>query len=150
MLNGRCFEVARSITRERRSHCGEACLAVLQQVLSILSGQTFLLIDALDECRDVEDDTLKAWLDEIRSLPNLRIVISSRSIQRTKELCDDPLFINLQLSDTVEKSNEDIAKYIRGRIERKNCTIPQNSSRLQEELKARSSVIPFPTIFVET
>ncbi|KAK6448633.1 hypothetical protein FP744_10004883 [Trichoderma asperellum] len=108
--------------------------------LQVVLGQTeqsFLVVDALDECTDTDTDALKEWLEEIRGLPNLRILITSRPLREIKKLCDGSP--RIQLNDMIIKLDKDIERFIIDRINKADSMFPREMPRVLEKLKDRSS-----------
>ncbi|KUI70689.1 Serine/threonine-protein phosphatase 6 regulatory ankyrin repeat subunit B [Cytospora mali] len=113
-------------------------ISALQEVLSI-SEPSYLVVDALDECKDEEASTLKKWLAKIQAFPNLQIVITGRPTQKLRPVYDDSLCIQLQLSTVVGKLDKDIERYILSRIQNEDSVFPAEMSRVVDILKSRSS-----------
>lgn len=137
-LKAECFKLVRNIILKEGLR-ESAYIEALREVFH-LAQLRFLVIDALDECRDAETEELKGWLEKITAFPNLQIVITSRSLQKTKKLYDNPRYINLQLSGVVDRLDEDIEKFIIGRVDSEEWTFPDEMLRVVSRLKARSSV----------
>lgn len=140
-----CFKATRQqIRREGRNE--NAYIKALQEVLSILAEQIYLVVDALDECREGVN-ALREWLEKIKEFPNLQIVITSRSTLDTGLLWNDALYIRLQLSNVVSKLDKDIEKFILSRIQQEDSTFPAHIPRVVEKLKEHSSVsIPWVSL----
>lgn len=111
------------------------------KALQVVLGQTeqsFLVVDALDECKDTDTDALKEWLEEIRRLPNLCILITSRPSRELKTLYGSSPCI--QLSDMISKLDKDIERFIIDRINNADSMFPREMPKVLEKLKHRSSV----------
>ncbi|KAI1418784.1 ankyrin repeat-containing domain protein [Xylaria sp. FL1777] len=133
----KCFDIA----RQRLIH-GDTSLATLTQavrdLLSIL-GSAYLLIDAVDECTGSKKDALDAWLGEIKQLPGVRTVITSRSPQDLQILANNAQCIVLNLPSRIAKSNQDIRLFIEHRLQ--NSDNPQFSGmgEIAEHVAEKSS-----------
>ncbi|KAI9732413.1 MAG: hypothetical protein M1834_001621 [Cirrosporium novae-zelandiae] len=114
-LKTECFEIVRQkiLTDDLNQ---ETLQELLQQVLTRV-GPTFLVIDALDECRKENDPgKLQTWLANEKKHPGLRTLITSRPEQRITDVAENSLFIHLELNSLVAKSNNDIRLFIQARL----------------------------------
>lgn len=111
------------------------------KALQVVLGQTeqsVLIVDALDECTDTEIDALKEWLEEIRGLPNLCILITSRPLRDITNLYGSSQ--SIQLNDMRTKLDKDIERFIIDRINKADSMFPREMPKVLEKLKDRSSV----------
>lgn len=137
-MKAQCFKLVRKKILQEGP--GETAYVEALRELLHRASPSVLVVDALDECRDSDPATLKEWLVKITEFPNLKIVITSRSLQGIKKLSDNPLYINLQLSGVVDKLDADIERFILDRIKREGSMFPGEMPRVVEKLKSRSSV----------
>lgn len=89
-------------------------------------SKVLVVIDALDECNEV-DGTRKALISELRKLkPQLNLLVTSRDIPNLQRQLQDATRLEIQASD------EDIRNYIEERI--------SSSDRLSMYVKKDSSL----------
>lgn len=137
------FEMARKQMKHKSSDSDKAFKTSIETILATLPSSTYLIIDALDECIDTPEDTLREWIFYLESLPNLQLFITSRSSERIEELArheDSPPYIRLQLSSVIDQSKEDIRLYINQRIKKSRRKLPVNMSPVVKELIAKCNV----------
>jgi hypothetical protein len=147
------FSLVRKILREKPGETGY--VTALKELLQNLDSPSFLVIDALDECQprdadtrkdydcnDLDVETIKQSLKTIEELHhNLRILITSRSLQPLSGLSQNPLHINLHLSDVSAHLNEDIEKFVHHRISREGSLTPDvMTDKVVQEVIRRSNV----------
>lgn len=90
----------------------------LRSVLGNYS-QVFMIVDALDECTDV-DDTRNTLLSEIRNLQtqiDLRLMSTSRPIKNITQAFEGDLHLEIRAN------NEDVERYLEGQISRRPSCI---------------------------
>lgn len=136
-LRAKCFTIVRRRILEEDQN-DKSLKGAIRDVLTMVQP-SFLVVDALDECKDADPEILKEWLAEIKTFPKLQIVITSRSLQSTKPLANDPLYIHLQLNSVIDKSNDDIRLFIVDRIQ-KSEALPPEIPRVVKELRRKSNV----------
>ncbi len=141
-LKALCFQQVEDVIRREGPGKKWYCKA-LHDLLIRVSKPSYLVIDALDECADEDVESLREWLVNIKALPNLQVLITSRALQSTKHLYDNTLCIRLQLSKATRKLDEDIEKYILSRIEKEGSGFPAQAPNLVKQLTERSSVCFF-------
>lgn len=137
-LKAQCFKLVRK--KMLKEGPGETAYVEALRELLYLASPSFLVVDALDECKDEDPRTIKEWLATIGEFPNLKTVITSRSLGAIRKLSANPLYIHLQLSGVVDKLDADIEKFILDRIKREGATFPAEMPRVVDKLKSRSSV----------
>jgi hypothetical protein len=76
-----------------------------------LRSKVFIVIDALDECSD-SDDTRDSFLAEVRKLPNIYLLVTSRHISTIEHALEKAVRVEVQAADG------DVRKYLEGRIEK--------------------------------
>ncbi|PHH74930.1 hypothetical protein CDD80_2741 [Ophiocordyceps camponoti-rufipedis] len=145
-----CFQVVEQ-RLHRESLSVNAHREALHDVLALLepsSGLDYLVVDALDECRprvggeDGSDEKgLQKWFEEIKALPNLQIVITSRTLRQTELLYADDPNIRFKLDERVQNLDADIDRYIQDRMQKPDSGFPQDFSEVVSKLKVKSSVI---------
>lgn len=102
-----------------KSHTKKGTRPSAREYLELLQEETgsfskiFLVIDALDECRDV-DGTRGLLMSEIKKLqPTLRLLVTSRPhISDIERMFSDAMQLE------VRANSDDVQKYIDGRIDR--------------------------------
>ncbi|GAW23063.1 hypothetical protein ANO14919_126130 [Xylariales sp. No.14919] len=112
----KCFDISR-----QRLSDGDASSAALRKAIRdvlVILGSTYLVIDSVDECTDVDDEALEAWLGEIKQLPGVQTVVTSRSSQKLDTLAKRAECINLNLSSHIARSNQDIRLFIKHRLQK--------------------------------
>ena len=117
-----CFDVVRKRKLAEDTE-QDSFKDAIKQILEIV-GPTFLVIDALDECKEDDDpQLLQEWLAREDQHPGLKVLITSRPEQRILDVKDLSLFISLELNSLVDKSNNDIRLFIQARL-RKSKDLP--------------------------
>lgn len=101
-----------------RSHTRQQTRPTLQEYSKLLQSEicyfstSFIVVDALDECSEI-NGTRSRFLAEIRKLPsNVRLLITSRYISAIESEFERTTCVEIRASD------EDVARYIQGRIQR--------------------------------
>ena len=72
-------------------------------------SEVFIIIDALDEC---SDDTRDRFLTEIRKLPSIHLLVTSRHVLTIEREFDKAVSVE------ITASNEDVRRYLESRMER--------------------------------
>lgn len=148
-LKTKCFNLARKSLANEPTEDGY--IEVLRQVLGLVQP-SYLIVDALDECREQDSDALKGYESKEHDLTTLqewlitiagfdvKIIITARLVKHIENLVDNKHHFRLDLSDVVDNLDADIEKFIYHRINRKNSGFPSHMPRVVKELKIRSSV----------
>ncbi|KAF7372842.1 NACHT domain-containing protein [Mycena sanguinolenta] len=136
--------VIRSIATQMKTLVSKPCRAeAARDTLTIL-------IDGLDECEkdDIQREILRAIYDAsfTHTIP-VRFIIASRPEPHIREVFDSPFYSDHHCSFNVEKSFEDVRKYLHNefsRIHREHCTMasvpsPWPSWSVLEDLVRKSS-----------
>ncbi|CAD6441286.1 cb3ba11b-506d-45aa-9e63-7c7903804476 [Sclerotinia trifoliorum] len=134
-----CLEMARKQMKHKDSDSDEPFKTSIEMILAKLPSSAYLIIDALDECIGNTTDALMKWISYLESLPNLRLFITSRSLDYIEELTcqkDGPSYI-LRLSSVIHQSKKDIRLYINQRIKKPGHKFPDNMSAVVKELEAK-------------
>lgn len=134
-----CFKQAEKMIHEK-SFDGDPYAKALKEILS-LTGPAYLVVDALDECRDADNEALKSWFSDLQALPALRVVITSRPVQRVNVLSQGSSDTRLKLDIDARAHNldADIARYIEQRT-KNDAAFPREMPKTVKKLKKKASV----------
>lgn len=103
------FEVAKKYGRSHLTWADDP-VSILRQLLAIPS-ETFLIVDAIDECEDVES-FLPDFLDVVRSAPGCRTLLLSRDIPALRRILETRPRIRITPTLTKECIDEYITNAI--------------------------------------
>ncbi|KAJ5379595.1 Vegetative incompatibility protein HET-E-1 [Penicillium cosmopolitanum] len=100
---------------------GDAWAALCNMLMDILRDpcldMMYIVVDALDECVEDRDKLLQLILLEIRGLPHVKCIISSRNhVDQRKRLDDSQSILSLELQENAESVSLAIRAYISNRI----------------------------------
>lgn len=135
-LREQCFKIAHQKLPD--GDLDPKCLKEAIRGVLALVHPAVLVVDALDECT-LSTEALKEWLDEIKTLPQLQVVITSRPLERIEEMAVTSLAIRLELSSVIEKSNDDIRRFIEHRLQ-KSTSLSSLTQRTVDALAKKSNV----------
>ncbi|KAJ7131019.1 hypothetical protein C8R44DRAFT_565534, partial [Mycena epipterygia] len=136
--------IVRSIATQMKMLISEPC-----HTHSFLESVT-LLIDGLDECEghDIQQEILHAILDASNHSISLRFIVASRPEPHIREMFNCSVFAYNYCSLNVEKSFEDVRRYLRDEFSRihrghyltmANIPSPWPTPKVLEDLVWKSS-----------
>lgn len=127
-----------SITNER-------LLSTLKDILLKIGTRVNIVIDALDECKEDNQEFVESSVSLCRDIPSLKVVITSRPelniVDRFTKISSE---INIRLDFSKTESNHDIDLYIEQRLQNSKTLgdkmFPEMTKEIREKLRKKAGV----------
>jgi hypothetical protein len=132
-------------TGANTSITNESLLSTLKNILIKIGTRVTIVVDALDECKEDDQEFVESSVSLCRDIPSLKVVITSRPelniVDRFKKISS---VINIQLGFSRTESNHDIDLYIEQRLQNSKTLgdkmFPEMTQEIREKLRKKADV----------
>lgn len=132
-------------TGANTSITNESLLSTLKDILLTIGTRVTIVIDALDECKEDDQEFVENSVSLCRDIPSLKVVITSRPelniVDRFKGISSE---INIKLGFSKTESNHDINLYIEQRLQNSKTLsdkmFPAMTQEIRKKLRKKAGV----------